>query len=70
MACLTAEQVLDIVTGEENQQYSDGDTDIEEDPSFPLPHVSNSDDEEVPTNETQGKSIIINKYNYCITSEH
>ena len=49
MAGYTTEEVLDLVTGD-----SEDDIDIEEDPSFPLPHESSSKDEE-SGNETEGK---------------
>ena len=54
MAGYTAEEVLDLVTGENNHLDPEDDIDIEEDPSFPLPHESSSGDEE-SGNETEGK---------------
>ena len=54
MAGYTAEEVLDLVIGENNHLDSEDDIDIEEDPSFSLPHESSSEDEE-SGNETEGK---------------
>ena len=62
MAGYTAEEVLDLVTRENNFLDSEDDIDIEEDPSFPLPHESSSQDEE-SGNKTEGKQHqVINIY--------
>ena len=60
MASLTVGQVVDIVTDDIGDLDSEEESDIEEDPSFPLPRASSSEDEDYETRQgiTDGISII------------
>ena len=55
MASYTVSEVMDLVTGGDFD--SEGESEIEEDPSFPLPRTSSSDEEDSDIDQ-QGTSAL------------